>query len=193
MEDEKTNVEESEDEKPVFKLVPAQSEEEYLQRQAEFKAERTTEFILDTGLRMVLRIVTKPVWTYIAVKSGITAMSMTAEDIKAAKLEGDNALQLKIKDQMELHRVEFITNLIERTKVEVPEWFKPEVMDPAEADAFLDDYALEMMRVSKASGREEATLEKFRTYGLVEDAGSDEPGTTGDDPQPAGPGLSQSE
>jgi hypothetical protein len=156
----------------------------FLAAQEEFVALRTTRFLLVDGLELVLRIVSRPVWSRMLVGCGVTAMAMSAQDMKENKHDGGKGLQLRVTAQMEQNRTKIINALIERAGVEVPSWFKGDMLDAAVADQFLDDYALEMLRVGKQSGREEAQMEKFRNYNLLPDDGPDGEESSGDDAEP---------
>jgi len=174
----------------VEKLIEDVPEEDetrakFLKAQEEFVAERTVRFdLLDDTLVLVMRIVSNPVWTHILISNGVTALSMNAQDMKANKADDGKSLQIHVKAQMDANRSKIIDALIDRAGIDIPKWFKADMLDESLAGQFIDDYALEMRRISKSSGREEATMEKFRNYGLLTDDGSDEQGTSGEDPEP---------
>ena len=164
------------------------TKEEYLKRQEEFVATRTTRFLLPTGLELVLRVVSRPVWTAMLVANGVTSLAMTAVDIKANKADNNKSLQMRVQQEMEANRVNILNSLIERTAVDVPEWFDASMMDEAEAEQLMSDYAIEMLRVGK--GVDEAALEKFRAYDLLPELGDDEQSAPGDDAEPVSAPLS---
>jgi hypothetical protein len=178
-------VEDNEDNTTVEETSKDDSIERFRAAQEQFVASRTTRFeLLDDALVMLLRIVSKPVWTRILVSNGVDAMAMKAEDIKMAGLNKNRGLEILIQEQMEQNRVKIIDALVDRAGVDVPDWFSASMLDEDVADQFLEDYAIELVRVGKEDGREDALIEKFRKNGILADDGALEQGASGEDTEP---------